>query len=191
MRVPEIESPRLRLRAWRGADSGAYVSIIGDPEVMRHMGSGLRYRAKRAAASVVARLSGVEARRAIAALERHWARRGYGEWAVEESASGELVGQIGFIHHSDWRASRAKVEIGWRLARRAWGRGLATEGASAALAHGFEHLRLDRVISIAHRENRRSQRVMEKLGMERQGAVHWHGSDVVWYAIDRVEWARR
>lgn len=189
--VPELETARLRLRPWRATDVGAYAAMIGDPEVMRLMGSGWRHRAKRVAASLVASFSDLEARRAIASLERHWAQWGFGEWAVEEKASGDMIGQIGLVHHADWPASRAKVEIGWTLARRSWGRSFATEGATVALAYGFDRLELERVISIARPENRRSLRVMESLGLKRQGGLRWHGSDVVWYAIDRAVWLRR
>lgn len=188
--VPQLESARLRLRPWREADVNAYARIVGDPEVMRYLGSGLRFRTKRAAASVVALVSDVEARRAIAALQRHWARCGFGEWAVEEKASGELIGKIGLVHHPDWPAGPAKIEIAWTLARRAWGQSFATEGARVALAYAFECLELDRVISIARRDNRRSLRVMERLGLRRQGALHWRGSDMLWYAIDHGAWAR-
>jgi RimJ/RimL family protein N-acetyltransferase len=152
------------------------------------MGSGRRYRVKRAGAALVALASDVEARRAIAALERHWARCGFGEWAVEEKASGELIGKVGFVHHPDWPVGPAKVEIGWTLARPAWGKGFATEGATVALYDAFDRLQLDRVISIAHRANLRSQAVMERLGMRRQGYTRWRRGDMVWYAIDRVAW---
>ena len=183
--VPQLESTRLRLRPWREADAAAYRAIVGDPEVMRHLGSGRRYKVKRAAAWAIAQVSDVEARRAVARLQRHWERWGFGEWAAEEKASGELIGRIGFVHHLDWPVGPAKVEIGWTLARRAWGRGLATEGARVALDHAFERLELERVISIAHLDNVRSQRVMEKLGMTRQGEARWRRGDMVWYAIDR------
>ena len=65
------------------------------------------------------------------------------------------------------------VEVGWRLARPAWGRGLATEGARASLRHAFEELELEAVISIIDPDNERSIRVAQKLGM-RRGAAHVH-----------------
>jgi RimJ/RimL family protein N-acetyltransferase len=183
--VPELESARLRLRPWREADIEALAAIVRDPEVMRYLGTGLRYRVKRAATWLVARVSDVEARTAVRDFDRHWQRWGFGEWAAEEKASGELVGRIGLVYHPDWPLGEAKVEIGWTLARRAWGRGLATEGARVALDHAFDQLELDRVISATSIDNVRSQRVMQKLGMRRQGEARWHRCDMVWYAIDR------
>jgi RimJ/RimL family protein N-acetyltransferase len=186
--VPQLESARLLLRPWRASDVAGYAPIVGDPEVMRFMGSGWRYGVKRAAAQVVARFSDVEARRAVAALARHWERHGYGEWAIEEKATGELIGRVGLVHHPDWPVGQAKTEIGWTLARRAWGRGFATEGARAALDHSFGPLGMGRIISIAHHDNVRSQRVMERLGMRRQGTARWRGGDMMWCAIDRDAW---
>jgi RimJ/RimL family protein N-acetyltransferase len=187
-RVPQLESDRLRLRPWRESDVDAYLAIARDPAVARQMGSGLRYALKRAAASLVARFSNIEARRAIAGFERHWTQCGFGEWAVEEKACADLIGKIGLVHHPDWPVGPAKVEIGWTIAQRAWGQGLATEGATTALDYAFRELELDRVISITRRDNTRSLRVMEKLGLRPQGTRHWHGSDMVWYAIDRGDW---
>ena len=158
---------------------------------MRYLGSGLRYRLKRAAGGVVAAFSDIEARRAIRRLIGHWELHGFGEWAAEEKASGRLVGKIGLHHHADWRAERFKVEVGWLLARDAWGKGYATEGAVASLEDAFERVGLERVISIAHVENQRSLRVMERIGLSLVGRTRWRRSDVCWYAIDRGEWLRR
>lgn len=186
--VPQLETPRLRLRAWGEHDVPEYACILRDPEVMRYLGSGLRYALKRKAASLVASVSDVEARRGIRKLAAHWSRCGFGEWAVEDKASGELIGQIGLHHHPDWVADPAKVEVGWLLARRAWGRGFATEGARASLAYAFDRLAMDRIVSISLLPNVRSQWVMERLGLSRVGQTRWKGSEVVWYAIDRAAW---
>ena len=189
--VPLLESRQVRLRPWRDGDALAYRAILGDPEVMRYLGTGRRYAVKRAAASLLARVSDIEARRTIVGLRRHWARHGFGQWAVEENATGELIGKLGLVYHHDWPLGEAKTEIGWTLARRAWGQGLATDGARLALDDAFRRLDLVRIISIARHDNVRSRRVMEKLGMRRQGRTHWRGSDMVWYAIDRGEWVGR
>ena len=101
------------------------------------------------------------------------------------------MGKIGLHHHADWRAEDVKVEVGWLLARDAWGKGYATEGAVASLVDAFERVGLDRVLSIAVVENRRSVRVMERIGLSPVGRTRWRRSEVCWYAIDRDEWERR
>jgi RimJ/RimL family protein N-acetyltransferase len=190
-RVPTLETERLRLRPWSQRDVAGYAGILADPEVMQFLGSGPRYAAKRLAARAIAPFSDVEARRAIRKLDAHWARFGYGEWAVEERATGRLVGQVGLHHHADWVAEPTKVEVGWLLARDAWGRGYATEGALGSLADAFDRAGLERVVSIAVTANVRSLRVMERIGLSRVGRTHWRGSDVTWYGIDRSDWLRR
>ncbi|MDX6511818.1 MAG: hypothetical protein QOE36_1322 [Gaiellaceae bacterium] len=191
LRVATIETHRLRLRPWSERDVEAYAEIIGDPDVVHYLGSGRRYRLKRVAAAIVARFSRLEARRAIRSLNAHWARHGYGEWAVEEKATGRLVGQVGLHYHGDWVAEPTKTEVGWLFARDAWGRGYATEAAAASLVHAFDRLELDRLVSIALIGNERSIRVMERIGLARAGETHWRGSDVVWYALERDEWERQ
>jgi len=81
--------------------------------------------------------------------------------------------------------------VGWTLERSTWGRGLATEGGAAALRFGFKTKGMQRIISIAHRENVASQRVMEKLGLKREGATDWRDQPVVWFTISREDWRRR
>jgi RimJ/RimL family protein N-acetyltransferase len=186
--VPELECARVRLRPWRNTDAMDFMAILADAEVMRYFGSGLAYRFKRAVAGLAARVSDLEARRAISGLQRHWAVHGFGEWAVEERDTRELLGKVGLVHHPDWPLGDVRVEIGWMLARPAWGRGLATEAATAALDDAFERAGLDGVISVARRDNVRSERVMQKLGMRREGATRWRGSDMIWYSLDRGTW---
>jgi RimJ/RimL family protein N-acetyltransferase len=187
--VPRLETPRLVLRSWCDSDIEGYARLIDDPEVMRYMGSGIRYRVKRAAASALARVSALEARRGIDRMVAQWMRCGFGEWAMEERASGALIGKVGlFLHSPDWVADPARIEIAWMLERSAWGNGYATEGARASLEHAFESQGIERVISVAKPENRRSVRVMERLGLAMQGRTRWRGNEVVWYAIDRSAW---
>jgi RimJ/RimL family protein N-acetyltransferase len=127
--------------------------INSDPEVTRYVNA----------------RTGLSATRAFyAAAVAHWEEHGFGFWAVESLApedAGAFLGFVGMAHPQFLAPLAARVEIGWRLARRAWGRGLATEGASAARDHAFDVIGLDELISIIHPENARSQRVAEKLGM--------------------------
>ena len=187
----EIETYRLRLRRWRDGDVAAYARIIRDPEVMRLLGCGARYRAKRALASAAAAVSTIEARQAIARMERHWRAHGFGEWAVEDKATGTLLGAVGLVHHADWVADPADAEVGWLLATHAWGRGFATEAGRASLEHAFGELGLARLVSIARPANERSVRVMQRLGLEYAGRTRWKGGPVVWYALDRAGWQRQ
>lgn len=149
-----LETPRLRLRAWVAADLLPFAALNADPEVMEHFPSPL----DRAASDGLAER-----------IRGNLAANGWGLWAAEVRPDVEgPTGFIGFIGLAEPRFDAhftPAVEIGWRLAREAWGRGFATEGAQAALTYAFEGLGLDEVVSFTVPGNVRSRRVMAKLGL--------------------------
>ena len=170
--IIEIETGRLLLRGWRDADVEPYARLCADPEVMRFIGSG-------------AILSRGQAEDQVSRFVRHWDERGFGLWALEEKESGAFAGFAGLAYQEDWTEGGHRTEIGWRLDRAFWGRGLATESARAGVDHGLGKLGLERIISIIQPENVASRRVAEKAGLTLRGETRWRNSDVVWYAIDR------
>lgn len=95
---------------------------------------------------------------------------GWGLWALEERASGAFVGFTGLARPSFEAHFTPAVEVGWRLSRGAWGRGLAGEAARRAVAFAFDELELDELVSITVPGNARSRAVMERLGMVRDPA---------------------
>jgi RimJ/RimL family protein N-acetyltransferase len=158
--APELTTPRLRLRHWREQDEAEMAAINNDPEVMRY----------------VSRPTGAAASEPFVTKARsHWHEHGFGMWAVESlepELSGSCLGFIGIAYPKFLPELASQPEIGWRLAQRAWGRGLATEGALAAREYALSVLRLGALISIIHPENTRSQRVAQKLGMTVFKHVH-------------------
>lgn len=167
-----LETERLRLRLFREDDLDAYAAMCADPEVTRYLGEGRP-------------LSRAEAWRQMAMLLGHWQLRGYGMWAAQERATGALVGRIGFFRPEGWPG----FELGWMLARAYWGRGLATEGARAALAHAFTRLGREHVISLIHPANHASIRVAERLGERLEGRATVFGTEVLVWGLDRAAWA--
>ncbi|HEU4998321.1 MAG TPA: GNAT family N-acetyltransferase [Lapillicoccus sp.] len=146
---------RLLLRQWRDEDWAPFAALNADPEVMRHFPSTLDRQE-----------SDAFAYRNAALLEVN----GWGLWAVEVVESGEFVGFVG-LNQPQWTAAFTPcTEVGWRLARSAWGKGYATEAARAALAVAFGPLGLDEVVSFTTVANDRSRAVMERLGMSRDPA---------------------
>jgi RimJ/RimL family protein N-acetyltransferase len=168
----EIETERLLLRGWRDEDVEPYSGMCADPEVMRLIGEG-------------STLTREQSEAQISRFVRHWDERGFGLWALEEKGTGTFVGFAGLAHQEDWAEGEHKTEVGWRLDRAFWGRGLATEAAKAGVAYGFETLGLERIISIIQLGNTASQRVAEKAGLSPRGETCWRGTPVVWYAIVR------
>ncbi|WP_250007190.1 GNAT family N-acetyltransferase [Actinoplanes sp. M2I2] len=166
-----LETDRLTLRGWRDDDLDVLAAINADPEVMRYILDG----------SVRDREQSAEGLRK---MRRDWAENGFGLYAVEVRATGELIGWAGLAVPTFLPEVLPAVEIGWRLSRRSWGHGYATEAAAAALRHGFDEIGLDRVISIRHVRNQRSARVMEKLGLayEFETVVPGHDQPVAVHA---------
>jgi RimJ/RimL family protein N-acetyltransferase len=101
--------------------------------------------------------------------------------------TGRWIGKIDLIVHEDW-PGHDKTEVGWELDPAFWGRGLATEGGTAAIRYGFTQLELPRIISVTTPENVASWRVMQKCGLRYQGRIHWRDVACVWYALDRADW---
>ena len=154
--VREIVTSRLRLRGWQDADLPAFAALNADAEVMRHFPSCLdRGASDRLATEIRRRLAG----------------QGWGFWAVEVTDPREPVsGFVGFtgLNRPGFTAHFTPcIEIGWRLARDAWGRGYATEAARAALDFAFREIGADEVVAFTAEANARSRAVMERLGMQR------------------------
>ena len=144
--VPELRTPRLRLRAWTDADRAPFASLNADPEVMAY---------------VPAPLSRGASNALLSRIRAHALRYGFGLWALE--ADGRFAGFTG-LQWSEVTGTR-ELEVGWRLARWAWGHGYATEAATAALAFGLG--REPRVVSYTTLTNVRSQAVMARIGLQR------------------------
>ncbi len=122
-------------------------------------------------------------------VTRHWEQHGFGFFAVEGREAdlrGEFIGFVGIAYPTFLPELAARPELGWRLARRAWGQGLATEAAQAVRDRAFADLELPELISIVHPENLRSRRVAAKLGMtiERQVANPSLGRGVDVWQLD-------
>lgn len=151
----EPSTSRLSLRQWREDDRGSFAALNADPVVMQHF-----------PALLTRDQSDALADRCTERLRRD----GFGLWAVEIRDSGQFIGFVG-LAVPGWEAEFTPcTEIGWRLARSAWGHGYATEAANAALATAFGPARLDEVVSFTTTGNSRSRRVMQRLGMARDPA---------------------
>ncbi|MEM9630473.1 MAG: GNAT family N-acetyltransferase [Pseudomonadota bacterium] len=163
----EIETKRLLLRSWREGDIDPFAAICSDPDVMRYFPEPL-------SRQKTEKLIGM----GCDCLKEH----GVFYSPVEVKATGELIGFVGLDVHEDEASLPMApcVDIGWRLKRSAWGRGFASEAASAWLRFGFETKRYKEIVSFTPAINEASQRVMQRLGMTRdpnEDFVHHYFSE--------------
>ncbi len=169
-----LETERLILDTWQPSDWIAFRPIATDPEVMRYITGGVPW-------------TDDQIRAFVERQAKLYSERGFCRWKLLTKATGEL---IGFCGVGFWRDA-PNPEIGWWLARRYWGRGLATEAAVAALQDAFERVRLERIISVAMPENAASIRIMQKLGLKLECEFENEGLRLVRYAICRPQYCSR
>jgi RimJ/RimL family protein N-acetyltransferase len=173
----EIQTPRLVMRRWREDDLPGIRSVWADPLVAGALRPG-----EAIDLDAVARAT-VERRMA------NWTRDGFGLLTLRlREGDGEIIGWSGAWRQDLARAYTGDVEVGWTLRSPWWGRGLATEAAHASMAAAFEHLGLERVISLIHPANAASTAVAERLGMAREGTTPHNevpGLELVVYSLAR------
>ncbi len=125
---------------------------------------------------------------------REWENLGFGLWIARERASGRVIGYVGLTVPTFLPEILPAVEVGWRFEPAAWGKGLASEGARAALESAFTTLGLDEVCSITEAENARSGAVCERIGMrlEREIAIPASSNrgelEGLLYRLERKTW---
>jgi RimJ/RimL family protein N-acetyltransferase len=153
--IPELRTPRLRLRAWRGEDLPLFAELNADADVTQHL---------------LGPLSRAQSDAFVERITGHFLREGFGFWAVEAPGVANFMGMVGIGIPSYTAPFTPCVEVGWRLARQYWGQGFATEAARAALEFGFETANLSEIVALTVPGNTRSRAVMSRLGMTRDAS---------------------
>lgn len=145
-----LQSARVRLRPWRPEDRAPFAAINADPLAMQHF---------------PAPLPRPDSDSLADRIEAHFARYGFGPWALEIPGVSEFAGCVGLLNVSFQAHFTPAVEIAWRMAPALWGKGYATEAAACAIRYGFRTLALQEIVSFAVPANLRSIAVMQRLGM--------------------------
>lgn len=170
----EIKTDRLRLRPWRSSDADEFALMNADPEVMADLGGPLLR-------------AGSDSK--LERFQLSFRNDGITRWVVI-GHDNCFLGYCGIVVQGVDHPLRAHGEIGWRLARQAWGHGYATEAASAALADAYGRIGCNEVLAYTAAGNIRSQAVMVRLGLERRPSLdfthHYDGygtwNGLVWAA---------
>lgn len=173
----EIRTERLVLRRWRADDLERLAEVYARPEFWH-----FPFR------------RGLDETETAEMLHRFLDIQERGEpclRAVEHSADATLIGFLGLAIPRFLPELLPAVEVGWRLHPDWWGRGLATEGARAAVTYGFDRLGLDQIVSIFETDNVASGRVMDKLGFvhDRHTTVPRDGVAVEVRVLTRDRWS--
>jgi RimJ/RimL family protein N-acetyltransferase len=150
-----LRTPRLLLREWHDDDAVPFAAMSADPAVMQYL---LLFPDRAASDAWIARMRG------------HQAKHGFSEMAVELPDEARLIGAAGLLRVRFVAPFTPAIEIGWRFARPYWGQGYAFEAARALLDDGFGRLGFDEIVAFTVPANRRSWRLMERLGMARDPA---------------------
>lgn len=146
-----FSSERLILRSWKEEDHTPFFNLNNDPEVVKFLPGTL---SKEQNDAMIMRITS------------HFATHGFGFFACEYKKNSEFIGFIGLSIPQFSSDFTPCVEIGWRLAKKYWRQGLATEGAKRVLEYARDTLHLKRVVSFTVPDNTASRRVMEKIGMK-------------------------
>ena len=178
-----LNTERLILRPWKPADLEPFARLNGDPDTLRFYPSTLDRTQ-----------SDALAQRSQNLIEEH----GWGPWAVELKESGEFIGMVGLNRPLTELSFQPCVEVLWRLLPECWGKGYATEAATACLNFGFDTLGLEQIVAYTAQLNLPSQTVMQRLGMKAQPGTFDHpgvpaGHQLaphVLYTQDRQDWPR-
>jgi RimJ/RimL family protein N-acetyltransferase len=172
-----LATSRLLLRRFTPGDAAWFAGLYADPEVTRYLG-GTKTRAQ---ADELFRSR---------VLEYYDACPGFGIWMTVDKATRTGVG----FHLLNNVQGESFVQVGFTLARRAWGKGYGTEMAAAVLGYGFTVLQLPRIVGIANLPNLASQQVLTKIGLRRNGErafahpAYAAEGPMAWFECDRDEW---
>ncbi|BAY34464.1 putative acetyltransferase [Nostoc carneum NIES-2107] len=163
-----IETKRLILREFQPQDLHQLAPILANPQVMKFSLTGI--------------LSSVQTQEKINSFITSYKTFGFGKWAVIYKESNQLIGYCGIaIEQIDNVTER---EIGYRLDPNFWGKGLATEAASATIQYGFKQFKFPDIIGIVNPANTASVRVIEKIGMRYEKSTIFHGREIYIYRLN-------
>ena len=170
---PLIETARLKLRPWRGADIAPNSAMLSDPGTARFIAADGK--------PVTTELAGW---RNAAVMSGHWALHGFGMFVVEERSSGLFVGRVGPWFPPGWPG----FEVGWGIASGFRGKGYAVEAARASIDWSFATFDLDRIVHCIDQENTASQAVARRLGAEKGRAFDLFGHVADVWITSRDKW---
>jgi len=170
------ETERLILRAIVPSDVDAMFELDSDPAVHKYLG-GRPVKTKQ------------QIEKIIEFVRKQYQENGIGRWAVIDKSSDQFIGWTGLKLVKETINNQSNYyDLGYRLIRKYWGKGLATESAIASLNFGFNEMNLKEIIAIAQIENKASNRVIQKLGFEFENSFEYDNASHNWHSLKRENW---
>ncbi len=164
-----LETERLHLRTFAESDLEALAKINSDPEVVKYISNAVPIPREQTEARLKFYIA-------------HQKQHGFGMKALINKQDQSLIGFCGL----QFLENTKEVEVGYRLAKAFWGKGLATEAAKACLNYGFTKLNLLEIVAVVHPENIASRKVIEKIGLSYEKIAHFYNMDLTYYKITRA-----
>lgn len=169
-----IETDRLILREIEDSDLQGIFELDSDYEVHKYLGE-----------KPIKSLQ--ESKDIINYIKNQYKNEGIGRWAVIDKHTNEFIGWSGLKYEREVRDEMDYYDLGYRLRRKFWGKGIATESALAALNYGFEELKLKEIYGGAHVDNIASNKVLQKLGFQLIEVFEYDGAPHNWYGIKKAQ----
>lgn len=170
-----IETKRLVFRPIIASDLQGMFELDSDPEVHRYLG-------KKPIQTVE------DAKSVIKYIHSQYEKDGIGRWAVIDKSTNEFVGWAGIKYEREVRDEMDYYDLGYRLKKKFWGRGIATEAAKVFLDFGFSEMQLNIMYAGAHIDNIASNKVLQKTGFKYLETFEYDGESHHWYSIDKADW---
>ena len=170
-----IETNRLILREIEESDAQGIFELDGDPEVHRYLGE-----------KPIKDIE--ESKSIINYIRNQYEEHGIGRWAVIDKKTDEFVGWSGLKYEKEVRDEMYYYDLGYRLKKKFWGRGIATETAIESLKYGFQVMGLKEIYAGAHIDNIASNKILKKVGLKFLEVFEYDGAPHNWYRIDKNEW---
>ncbi|MEO0899858.1 MAG: GNAT family N-acetyltransferase [Bacteroidota bacterium] len=170
-----VETSRFILREFRMEDAAGFLSLESDPEVLRYIGT-----------PPVTDIKKIQ--EIISHVRQQYQDNGIGRWVIVNKENEEIVGWTGLKLEKEIRPEKPYYDLGYRLKRKYWGQGIATETALVSLDYGFKQLGLTEIFAGAHVDNIGSNRVLNKLGMELLEQFTFEEMLCNWYGMDANRW---
>ena len=171
-----LETERFILREILPTDIDGMFELDADPEVHRYLGN----------KPIISR---EQSKEMIDFIRQQYIDNGIGRWAIIDKKTNDFIGWTGLKFITEWTNNHKDFyDVGYRLVKRYWGQGIATETAKASLDYAFNVLNTDKVYAMADVENMGSNKILHKLGLTWIESFDLDGVKVNWYKIARTEY---